>query len=168
MIMNLIISILALVVLVGTYIAASLVYPMLTGGAGYTPTPKNIIDEALKLADLKKDEVFYDLGCGTGEVLIEAAKVCDHVKGVEIEPIRWLIAKLRARNAHVILGNLFKQDIADADVIFIFQYEGGINDRIVRKIKAETRSDTRVISYCHPIGDMKLVRRENEIFIYTT
>ena len=154
--------------LVVAYIVASVYYPLLAGGAAYGRTPREVVAEALKLVDLKKDEVFYDLGCGTGEVLIEASKVCDHVKGVEIEPIRWLIAKLRARNAHVILGNLFKQDIADADVIFIFQYEGRINDRIVRKIKAETRSATRVISYCHPIGDMKLVRRENEIFIYTT
>jgi len=100
--------------------------------------------------------------------LIEASRLCDHVKGVEIEPIRWFIAKLRARKAQVILGNLFKQDIADADVIFIFQYEGKINNRIAMKIKAETRSETRIISYLHPIEDMKLVKSQNEIFIYTT
>jgi len=162
---NVIISIIVLAV---AYITESLFYPLLAGGAAYGRTPRKIAAEALKLVDLKKDEVFYDLGCGTGEVLIEAAKVCDHVKGVEIELVRWLIAKLRARNAHVILGNLFKQDIADADVIFIFQYEGRINNRIMRKIKAETRSATRVISYCHPIGDMKLVGSKKKIFIYKT
>ena len=162
---NLIMSIIVLAV---AYITASLFYPMLAGGAAYGRTPSKIAAEAFKLAGLKKDDVFYDLGCGTGEALIEASKVCDHVKGVEIEPVRWLIAKLRARDAHVILGNLFKQDIADADVIFIFQYEGRINNRIVRKIKAETRSGTRIISYCHRIDDMKLVKREKEIFIYET
>jgi hypothetical protein len=90
------------------------------------------------------------------------------VKGVEIEPIRWFIAKLRARKAKVILGNLFKQDISDADVIFIFQYEGRINNRIAKKIKAETRSETRIISYLHPIENMKLVKSQKEIFIYKT
>jgi precorrin-6B methylase 2 len=139
---------------------------MLAGGAAYSPTPRKIIAEALILADLKKDEVFYDLGCGTGEALIEASKLCDHVKGVEVEPIRWFIAKLRARKAKVILGNLFKQGISDADVIFIFQYPGRINNRIVMKIKAETRSETRIISYWHPIENMKLVKSQNKIFIY--
>ncbi len=160
--------IISVVVLVVAYIIASLFYPMLAGGAAYGPTPRKTAAEALKLVDLKKDDVFYDLGCGIGGALIEASKLCDHVKGVEIEPLRWCIAKLRARKAQVILGNLFKQDISDADVIFIFQYPGSLNDSIAMKIKAETRSETRVISYCHPIENMKLVKSQNEIFIYKT
>ncbi len=165
MTMDILISIIILVV---AYIVASVFYPVLTGGAAYGPTPRRVVARGLKLVDIKRDEVFYDLGCGTGEALIEASKLCDHVKGVEIEPLRWFIATLRARKAHVILGNLFKQDISDANVIFLFQYEGRINNSIVRKIRAETQRGTRIISYYHPIENMKLVTHQNEIFIYKT
>jgi len=160
--------ILTIVFLAAAYLFASLSYPMLAGGAAYGRTPRAIAAEAFKLAGLKRDDVFYDLGCGTGEALIEASKLCDHVKGVELEPIRWGIATLRARHANVTLGNLFTHDISDADVIFLFQYEGRINTRIATKIKAETRSETRIISYWHPIEDMKLVKRHEKIFVYTT
>jgi len=157
-----------LVILAVAYIIASLFFPMLSGGAGYTPTPREDVVKALRMAELKKEDVFYDLGCGTGVALVEASRLCNHVKGVEIEPLRWFIARVRARKARVILGNLFNQDISDADVIFLFQYRGRINNRIARKIKAETRSGTRVISYHHPIDIMKLVKSQNGIFIYRT
>ena len=166
--MDVTMSITAVILALGTYIFASFFYPMLTGGAGYTFTPKNVVTEALNLVDLKQDEVFYDLGCGTGEALIVASKLCDHVKGIEIEPIRWFIAKLRARKAQVILGNLFKQDISDANVIFIFQFKGKINSRIAENIRANTRTGTRIISYYWPIENMKLFKSQKEIFVYKT
>ena len=157
-----------LVVLVIAYVLASVFYPLLTGGAGYTPAPRRDVAEALALVGLRRDEVFYDLGCGTGEALMEASKLCDHVTGVEIEPLRWLIARLRARDAEVILGNLFKKDISDADVVFIFQYHGRINNRIARKIKDEAPQGTRVISYGHEIDVLRLETRQGETFIYRT
>jgi len=151
-----------------TYLIASLYFPMLSGGAGYSPTPRKDIVQALQMAGLRKEDVFYDLGCGTGTTLIEASKLCDHVNGVEIEPVRWLIAWIRARRARVVLGDLFSQDISDADIIFLFQYRGRINNRIAKKIMAETPSGTKVISYHHPLENMKLVKSQNDIFIYRT
>lgn len=150
------------------YIAASFFYPMLAGGAGYTATPKDIAAEALRLVGLKRDEVFFDLGCGTGETLIAASKLCDHVYGVEIEPVRWFIAKLRARRANVVLGNLFKQNISEADVVFVFQYKGKINSRVVERVKADTQPGTRIVSYYWPIENMKLLKRQRDIFVYVT
>lgn len=156
------------VIALGAYIVVTMFYPMLTGGAGYTVTPKKIAAEALNLVELKKDDVFFDLGCGTGEVLAVASKLCDNVNGIEIDPVRCFIARRKARKAHVILGNLFEQDISNATVIFIFQYGGKINTRIVEKIKADTRSGTRVVSYYWPIENLKLFKSQKKIFVYKT
>lgn len=166
--MDVIIGIAIFVLGLGIYIIGSIFYPFLIGGAGYSATPRSRIIEALRLADLKNDEVFYDLGCGTGEVIFEASKLSGKVKGIEIEPIRWLISKLRARKAKVILGNFFKQDISDADVIFVYQYRGRINEKIAEKIKAETEIGTRIVSFYWPIENMELLKNQNEIFVYKT
>lgn len=163
--LDLLVTILALM---AAYYVGSIFLPMLTGGAGYSPTPRRKAREALEMVGLRRDDVLYDLGCGTGVVLAEASRYCDNVKGIEIEPLRWLVAKMRARDAEVILGDLFRQDISDADVIFLFQYEVRVNERIARKIKEEARSGTRVVSYLHPIEGLQPYVRRGDISIYTT
>src|SRR3970040_2178671 len=40
----------------------------------YIPTPHDVVEEMLKLAGVKKDDVAYDLGCGDGRIVIQAAK----------------------------------------------------------------------------------------------
>jgi precorrin-6B methylase 2 len=43
--------------------------------APWVPTKKRDIVRAIKLSGLQSGEVFYDLGCGDGRVVIEAAKL---------------------------------------------------------------------------------------------
>src|ERR1044071_4634662 len=40
----------------------------------FVPTTMPIVERMLELADVKKDDLIYDLGCGDGRILIHAAQ----------------------------------------------------------------------------------------------
>lgn len=40
----------------------------------YVPTPQEVVDKMLDLADVRRGEVVYDLGCGDGRIPVTAAK----------------------------------------------------------------------------------------------
>ena len=55
----------------------------------FVPTPQEVVDKMLELAEVKKDDVVYDLGCGDGRIVVTAAKKygCKAV-GFDIDPQR--------------------------------------------------------------------------------
>ena len=40
----------------------------------FVPTPQEVVDAMLKLANVHKGDVLYDLGCGDGRTVVTAAK----------------------------------------------------------------------------------------------
>jgi len=42
--------------------------------APYVPTPEEVVHRMLELTELTRNDVVYDLGCGDGRIVIEAAK----------------------------------------------------------------------------------------------
>src|SRR5512134_3090572 len=41
----------------------------------FVPTPMDVVDEMLRLAQVGPDDVVYDLGCGDGRIVIRAAEL---------------------------------------------------------------------------------------------
>src|SRR5512146_108847 len=55
----------------------------------YVPTPQAVVDAMLKLANVTKDDVVYDLGCGDGRIVVTAArKYGARGVGVDLDPER--------------------------------------------------------------------------------
>ena len=68
----------------------------------YVPTTEVAVREMLKLAKVQKTDVLYDLGCGDGRIVIEAAKTYGtRGVGIDIDPDRIKEARENAKKAGV-------------------------------------------------------------------
>src|SRR5262245_56513796 len=90
----------------------------------YVPTTEEAVQAMLKLADVKKTDIVYDLGCGDGRIVIAAAKNYGaRGVGIDIDPVRIAEAKANARKAGVESlvrfeeNDLFKADFREATVV---------------------------------------------------
>lgn len=137
-------------------------------GAEYFPTGNKKIEKMLKMAKVTRKDIVYDLGCGTGNLVLEASKVCKKAIGIEIDPIRYAIAKLnilihRRKNAKIIFGNFFNKDISDADVILLFLRQKS-NNQLKEKLKKI--KDLRIVSHYWKFSGWKPVKQDKKLKLY--
>ncbi len=126
------------------------------------PTLPEIVDQMLRLADVGRDDVVYDLGCGDGRLVITAVKKFGAKRGVgvDIDPQRVKEGSENARAAGVagrvkfIEQDLFKSDISEATVVLLYLLPE-VNLRLRPKLWAELRPGTRVVSNAFDMGDWK-------------
>ncbi len=123
-------------------------------GATWMPTKKKDVERFLKLAKLKSDEVFYDIGCGNGRMVIVAAKQGAKAVGLEISLFPYLLGKLniflKQSSAKIKYRDLWRYNLGDADVIYFFLMPKKMK-RLKTKFEQELNPGTRVISYVWPI-----------------
>jgi SAM-dependent methyltransferase len=94
---------------------------------GFIPTPDDAMVAMLKLADLGPSDVVYDLGCGDGRLLIQAA-VGYGIRGVGVDVDAALLQQAWAKAEQEGVGdrltfrqeNLFGTDLRAATVVFIY------------------------------------------------
>ena len=115
----------------------------------------------LKLADVKKSDVVYDLGCGDGRIVIAAAKQYGaRGVGIDINPERIREAKENAKKDAVEglvrfeENDLFKADFHEATVVTLFLLPK-VNLRLRPKLLEELKPGTRVVSNTFDMGDWK-------------
>lgn len=127
----------------------------------FVPTPKEVVAEMLRMADVGQDDVLYDLGCGDGRIVITAAKEmgCRGV-GIDIDLTRIKESRENASNAGVsdkvefLQKDLFEADISNATVVTLYLLSK-VNLRLRPKLFRELRPGTRVVSHDFSMGDWK-------------
>ena len=127
----------------------------------YVPTTDEAVQAMLKLADVKKTDVVYDLGCGDGRIVIAAAKNFGaRGVGIDINPVRIAEAKENARKAGVENrvrfeeNDLFQADFREATVVTLFLLPT-INMKLRPKLLQDLKPGTRVVSNTFDMGDWK-------------
>ena len=115
----------------------------------------------LKLAGVKKTDVVYDLGCGDGRIVVEAAKVYGaRGVGIDINPERIKEAKENAKKngvEHLVRfeeNDLFRADIREATIVTLFLLPN-INLKLRPKLLEDLKPGTRVVSNTFDMGDWK-------------
>jgi SAM-dependent methyltransferase len=125
----------------------------------FEPTPMPVVRAMTDLAAVKSGDVVYDLGCGDGRIVIEAARLGASAACVDIDPQRVAEAKENARKAGVAgriafrNEDLFRTDLSEATVVMLFlspDYNLALRDRL-RRLKP----GTRIVSHWHGMGDWK-------------
>jgi SAM-dependent methyltransferase len=127
----------------------------------YVPMPVEVIDELLKLANIQKSDVVYDLGCGDGRIVIAAArKYGAAATGIDIDPDLVRDARENAAKAGVEkqvtfqVADFFTADIRPATVVTLYLLPA-VNAKLKPKLLRDLRPGTRVLSFRADMGDWK-------------
>lgn len=148
-------------VLSAATLAAQSAEPKRSPDVPYVPTTEAAVQAMLKLADVRKTDVVYDLGCGDGRIVITAAKSLGaRGVGIDINPVRIGEAKENARKEGVEKlvrfeeNDLFDADIHEATVVTLFLLPH-INLKLRPKLLQDLKPGTRIVSNTFDMGDWK-------------
>jgi ribosomal protein L11 methylase PrmA len=127
----------------------------------YVPTPPEVVEEMLKLAEVKKGDVLYDLGSGDGRIAVTAAKKYGiRAVGIDIDPERIREAGENAKRAGVAglvefrREDLFSADFREATVVTLYLLPE-LNLRLRPRLLAELKPGTRIVSHQFDMAEWK-------------
>ena len=126
----------------------------------YVATPQEVVDAMLDVAQVTRNDIVYDLGCGDGRIVITAALRGARGVGIDIDPLRIREANAQARDANVddrvqfLEADLFKADISKATVVTLYLLTS-LNLKLQPKLLKELKPGTRIVSHTFDMGAWK-------------
>jgi precorrin-6B methylase 2 len=127
----------------------------------FYPTPQKVVDAMCRMANVGKDDIVYDLGCGDGRLVITAVKKFGAKKGVGVDlyPERIAESKEAAKEANISdkvefrVGDVLKvKDLSDATVVLLYMGDD-VNERLKPILQKTLKPGSRVVSHRFLMGE---------------
>jgi ribosomal protein L11 methylase PrmA len=126
----------------------------------YVPTPQEVVDKMLDLAQVKKDDVVYDLGCGDGRIVVTAAKKygCKAV-GFDIDPerIKESLENVEQSKVQDLVEikkeDIFTLDLSRASVVTLYLLPN-LNVKLIPQLK-KMKDGSRIVSHSFDMRGVK-------------
>jgi SAM-dependent methyltransferase len=126
--------------------------------APYVPTPPDVVERMLALAQVTKADVVYDLGCGDGRIPIAAAKTYGaRGVGLDIDPRRIEESRANAKAAgveHLVefrVEDVMKADVSPATVVTLYLLSSS-NAKLRPILQKQLRPGARIVSHAFSMG----------------
>ena len=153
-----------LIVLVWFFFVPATAWPQDT--IPFVPSPMLVVERMLQLAEVRKDDVLYDLGSGDGRIVIEAAKKFG-VRGIGVDLNPTLVEQARRRAAEEGVSHLVEfraadgltVDISQATVVTLYMFKW-FNNQMRPKLQ-RLKPGSRVVAHDFDIDDWKPTRVES-------
>jgi len=125
--------------------------------APFIPIPTPMIEPLLRFAEIGPGDVFYDLGCGDGRVVIAAAERFGiRAVGIDFDSRRIAEARRTARRSaseplvEFRLQDAGETSMADATVVYLYLGSDG-NLRVMDRLLSKLRPGARIVSCQFPL-----------------
>jgi cyclopropane fatty-acyl-phospholipid synthase-like methyltransferase len=131
----------------------------------FVPSPMLVVERMLKLAEITKDDLIYDMGSGDGRILIQAAKRYG-ARGVGVDLNPNLVEQAKRNAAEAGVGHLVEfraadgltLDISEATVVTLYMFKW-FNNQLRPKLQA-LKPGARVVAHDFDIDDWKPTKIE--------
>jgi precorrin-6B methylase 2 len=126
----------------------------------FVPTPQEVVDRMLELAQVKKTDLVYDLGCGDGRIVVTAAKKygCKAV-GFDIDPqrIKESLENVRKNDVGKLVEikheDIFTLDLSKVDVVTLYLLPS-LNVKLIPQLQ-KLKPGSRIVSHSFDMRGMK-------------
>jgi SAM-dependent methyltransferase len=139
-------------------------------GAPYLPTRREQAEQALDMLGLTEGEVFVDLGCGDGALLIAAARRGLRCYGYELNPFVWAVAVWRTRKFRDLVTvrckNFWKITLQpETKGVFVFLLDKYM-PKLDTKLSKELKKGSQLVSYTFQIPGKKPKATQGALHLY--
>lgn len=140
-------------------------------GAPFVPSTSEVTTAMIRLANIKKGQIIYDLGSGDGRLLFAAAKEGATAIGYEINPYLVLYTILKqiitpyGHHITVRWRNFWSAPLSDASVVFVYLLPWRMHT-LEQKLKRELKPGTIIVSNSFIFNNWEITKKDEKHHVY--